>query len=154
MSKKFLAFTLIELLVVIAIIGILSSVVFASLNSARGKAADSNIKENLSGIRAAAEIFYDAGGSYGNAFTLGACAATANTLFADPTISGQITAAGNASSNGGIGAGSCVSTPTAWAVSVPLKVTSTNSWCVDSTGASRQVTPAGSDRGFNGTACK
>ena len=52
-------FTLIELLVVIAIIGILSSVVLASLNSARSKGADASIKGNISGIRATAELVYD-----------------------------------------------------------------------------------------------
>jgi prepilin-type N-terminal cleavage/methylation domain-containing protein len=57
-------FTLIELLVVIAIIGILSSVVLASLNTARDKGADAAIKSNLNNIRAQAEIVFDDDGNY------------------------------------------------------------------------------------------
>lgn len=52
-------FTLIELLVVIAVIGILASVVLASLNSARGKARDSRRKSDLAQIRTAMEFYLD-----------------------------------------------------------------------------------------------
>jgi len=136
-------FTLIELLVVIAIIGILASVVLASLNTARGKGADAAIKANLTNIRAQAELFYDnQGGNYGTAFTNAACAATATTLFADPNIAAGITAAGDASSGAGIAGGRCGSTGAAWAISVPLKTTPATSWCVDSTGASKSQTGA------------
>jgi len=57
-------FTLIELLVVIAIIGILSSVVLASLNSARVKARDTRRISDLAQIRIALELYYDTNGYY------------------------------------------------------------------------------------------
>jgi len=52
-------FTLIELLVVIAIIGILSSVVLASLNSARKKGRDARRVSDIMQIRTAFELFFD-----------------------------------------------------------------------------------------------
>lgn len=52
-------FTLIELLVVIAIIGILASVVLASLNSARQKARDSKRIGDLKQIQLALELYAD-----------------------------------------------------------------------------------------------
>jgi prepilin-type N-terminal cleavage/methylation domain-containing protein len=57
-------FTLIELLVVIAIIGILSSVILASLNSARAKARDAKRKEDVIQLRTALAGYYADNGSY------------------------------------------------------------------------------------------
>lgn len=57
-------FTLIELLVVIAIIGILSSVVLASLTSARVKARDTRRVSDIKQIQIALELYYDAKGFY------------------------------------------------------------------------------------------
>jgi prepilin-type N-terminal cleavage/methylation domain-containing protein len=58
-------FTLIELLVVIAIIGLLASVVLASLNSARVKARDAKREGDLHSIAQALELYAnDHGGSY------------------------------------------------------------------------------------------
>lgn len=53
------AFTLIELLVVIAIIGLLSSVVIASVNSARKRARDAKRREDLKTIQLALENYFD-----------------------------------------------------------------------------------------------
>jgi|SRR3989344_674863 len=57
-------FTLIELLVVIAIIGLLSSIVLASLNSARAKARDSSRKSELKALQIALELYYTDNGQY------------------------------------------------------------------------------------------
>ncbi|MDO8619991.1 MAG: type II secretion system protein [bacterium] len=62
--KNHKGFTLIELLVVIAIIGILSSVVLASLNGARTKARDARRVAELKQIQVALELYYDANGKY------------------------------------------------------------------------------------------
>ncbi len=52
-------FTLIELLVVIAIIGMLSSVVLASLNGARIKARDARRLADFKSVQTALELYYD-----------------------------------------------------------------------------------------------
>lgn len=128
MSKN-KGFTLIELLVVIAIIGILSSVVLASLNTARGKGANATVKANLSGIRAQAEIVYDA--------------ATPNSY--EPVCEDATVVAALASADAaGAGTNKCFDGTSAWVISTELRVaegTSVN-YCVDSTGKSKGITAA------------
>src|SRR3954468_11376018 len=84
-------FTLIELLVVIAIIGILSAVVLASLSTARSKGKDASLQESMSGMRAAAEIYYTTNNSYGTNTTAGTCtvAGTTGSAFNDTTSNFQ-----------------------------------------------------------------
>lgn len=57
-------FTLIELLVVIAIIGILSSIVLASLNTARQKSRDARRVADIKQIQLAMQLYYDASSTY------------------------------------------------------------------------------------------
>ena len=131
-------FTLIELLVVIAIIRVLSSIVLASLNQARSKGANAAIKQNMSNIRAQAEIYYDTNNSYGASYTVAACPTTSGgtTLFGDSNIYGMITAAKSAS--GDSTGNRCYSSGSAWATSIPLKTAegTYTHWCVDSKGNS------------------
>ncbi len=58
------AFTLIELLVVVAIISLLSSVVLASLNSARSKARFASALSQMKEINLAAENYFTSTGEY------------------------------------------------------------------------------------------
>jgi general secretion pathway protein G len=57
-------FTLVELLVVISIIGLLSAVVFSSVNSARAKAKNSRRIADLKQLQLALEMYYNNNGAY------------------------------------------------------------------------------------------
>src|SRR3989338_2157134 len=64
MRNKQKGFTLIELLVVIAIIGILSSVVLASLNTARQRGRDARRISDVKQTQLALELYYDSNQTY------------------------------------------------------------------------------------------
>lgn len=62
-------FTLIELLVVIAIIGVLASVVLASLNTARRKSRDARRISDVKQIQLALEMYFDSNSGYPTALS-------------------------------------------------------------------------------------
>src|SRR5512146_415242 len=61
---KSLGFTLIELLVVISIIGILTTLVAANLNAARGRARDASRKSDMRNVATALRLYFNNWGQY------------------------------------------------------------------------------------------
>ncbi len=149
-------FTLIELLVVIAIIGILSSVVLASLTTARSRGSSASVQNQLANMRAQAELYYSTTGnnSYGPAQTITPCSsASAGNLFTGTNGLGNlITGVRNVVTTSADV--QCISTLTAWAVAARDPASTTNSFCVDSTGASKSVSSASAvTAALSGAAC-
>jgi len=151
---------------VVAIIGILASVVLASLTSARSKGKDAAIFAQLSNARAQAELYFATNGNYGSSYTdltmatnpggvditPATTAVACDTLYA--TSSGGIfTTSSSSSGLDNIIKGACASgatvitasvddtTATKWALSA-TGVTPSTYYCVDSTGTSKSYTSA------------
>ncbi|OGZ32670.1 MAG: hypothetical protein A3H02_01225 [Candidatus Niyogibacteria bacterium RIFCSPLOWO2_12_FULL_41_13] len=62
-------FTLIELLVVVAIVGLVASVVLASLSSARKRSRDARRIDDIKQIRTALELYFSVNSSYPTALS-------------------------------------------------------------------------------------
>ncbi len=122
-------FTLIELLVVIAIIGVLSSVVLASLNSARGKGSNAAVKSGMANMRAQAELYYGTSDGYDGVCT--------NTSTGINKMLGQATSTGGGPSDAL--STYCEDNASGWSAYSKLAVTESGSksyWCVGSSGLS------------------
>lgn len=158
MNKKG-GFTLIELLVVIAIIGILSSVVLVSLNSARKKGTDTRVIADIQQLRTSFETDY-ANSVYSASFVVAGgipalAAGNYQTLLTDlntngsagNSIGGTIAVSGNTSGlvlvengtpNGTTG---WTTAPTSYALYG--KLSTGKYFCIDSTGGTSQsLTPS------------
>ena len=139
-------FTLIELLVVIAIIGILSSIVLASLSSARTKGEDAAIQADLANMRAQAELYYSNNNNYGPVYAEAACPTSIGaSIFATTTSGGMWTLVDALNTRAGNANTACSASSTAWAIAASLKSNTGTAACVDSTGVSKTYTGTAAD---------
>ena len=142
-------FTLIELLVVIAIIGILSSIVLASLNSARKKGRDARRVADVKQLQLALELYYDANGQYPTALDT-AHLVTPGYIAAIPT---DPSSSSTAYTYAGIGGTTC----TSYHLGGVLETAGHSALSSDADGAAGTAcsgttqTPAASAADFNGT---
>ncbi|MFZ3043836.1 MAG: type II secretion system protein [Minisyncoccia bacterium] len=144
-STRARGFTLIELLVVIAIIGVLSSIVIASLSSARSKGSDAAIQSDLHGIQVQAELYNITNSGYGTAAYATTCSAG---MYSDATIARSITAANNVNGAGNV---YCYASTNAYLIAADL-VTS-GYWCIDSTGVAKAESGAAPSSAPAGNVC-
>lgn len=125
-------FTIIELLVVVTIIAVLTGIVLINVTQYINRGKDSSIKGNLSTELTNAAVYVDAGtGGAGTPYS-GFCSTAYVTLPA-----AAITSAG------GTPICSTNTANTTWCSCSTLKVTTNDTFCVDGTGAKKQVVNAG-----------
>jgi type IV pilus assembly protein PilA len=152
-------FTLIELLVVVAIIGILASVVLASLTTARSKGKDAAIQAQLANMRAQAELYYSTtgGNSYGPVHAVATACTGATDLFGDTAANNSLLAliTGATSSGGTLkcASGAASGNATSWAVSSVSASSATTYFCVDSTGFSGSGAKQATGGGTSAAVC-
>jgi prepilin-type N-terminal cleavage/methylation domain-containing protein len=152
LQRRARGFTLIELLVVIAIIGILSSVVLVSLNTARSKGKDARILSDVQQSRILFESGFN-GVVYQDIYGTASLSATAGTLTTNgPGYTNLTTLATDATNNSGTvtyiiatnstTGSATVPNATAYAIYGKLASDATKYFCIDSTGKTNPTATA------------
>ena len=118
-------FTIIELIVVIAVIAVLATIVSVSVKVYITKGKDSAIKENLNSLTTNSLIYLESHGNYGAFCNDEAVLRVEDKMNPDNSY--------------------CHHSDTQWVFCSRLYENSSKAWCIDSTGAKKQI---------NDSACK
>jgi prepilin-type N-terminal cleavage/methylation domain-containing protein len=153
-------FTLIELLVTISIIGLLSTIILASLRTVRTRANDAKVEAQLSNFKSAAELYYNSTGhnTYGipvaggpNGSMNGSIQTIGNGcntgMFTDPNISKFMLASNYPAYD--VGTGKCTVPADSGSYAVSAQLSNGTFWCVDSKGHAQSVAVIQGDNGDN-----
>ncbi|MDQ5931203.1 MAG: hypothetical protein QG674_369 [Patescibacteria group bacterium] len=142
-------FTLIELLVVIAIIGILASVVMASVRTAQNRANDKAIQTNMLTIRNQAGLYFDSNKFYGatDAWPAPGSYNCSSGMFASDSV--LQAAIAKLRTYTGPDYIACSATDTAYVVAAQLKA-SNDYYCIDSKAVSKVKTAVSAPDGLIG----
>lgn len=137
LNKSGAGFTLVELLTVIAIIGVLAAIVLVRTGSTRKEGQDAAVKTALREVRNAAELHYN-----DPPFTYEGICDAGDTTLSDTGDFGRIKDY-ITKHNGSTGIIGCRDDEAGYAAISSLNLG--DCWCVDSEGASREITLTASD---------
>ncbi len=146
--NKKTGFTLIELLVAIAIIGILATIILASLTESQSRGYDSKILQQLNGFRTAAQLYFSNHGGYGP--DTNSCNDNTSIFKSVDPQDGSPSVYIDSANLPEFTQVYCSTDSSGRRYAVKATLYNANQyWCVDSTGASRKVTGTPT----NGTVC-
>ena len=144
--KSRAGFTIIELIVVVAIIAVLAAIVLVNVTSYINKGKDTAIKSNLSGLFTRGVRYFDdstlGAGTYNTFCTSSSGGAPVLNAIESTNLDGAgtfVCACNSGTTN------TCTATSTKWCACAPLK-TSTNTFCIDSTGSKSESASGCSSR--------
>jgi prepilin-type N-terminal cleavage/methylation domain-containing protein len=136
-ENKTKGFTIIELIVVVAIIAVLAAIVLVSVTAYNNRGRDAAIKGNLASLGTRGVTYFE-NATLGNG--------TYNTFCTHASGGAPIKLAIEATNLGGAftcmcdtGGNACTATSTKWCACSTLKVTSGNTFCVDSSGYKKET---------------
>lgn len=132
-------FTIIEIIVVIAIISVLSSIVMVNVTKYTTTSKDVAVQANMAGLPTSATVFFESHGGYGSFCEGGS--PSVDSIFAQ--ISAMAGKEYDCKQNDATILNACChDEDSEWAACIQLTTNSAKAWCIDSSGAKREISNA------------